>query len=169
ERLDQRQSQVQAFLELPLMERVAAPAQAPNLAVVSMDGGRIQILDRQAPGAEPSDPGVGSRPTPASPPEPPEDEDEADQDPHRHGHWREDKIGLLMTMTSEESSEDPCPQIPETFVNPLKIPKMVREIKRSVRVGEDGVAEAVADAPASELEECPEYTPPQVRVKSMVG
>ena len=31
------------------------------------------------------------------------------------GHWREDKIGLLMTMTSEESTTDPCPTIPETL------------------------------------------------------
>jgi hypothetical protein len=174
ERLEQRESQVQAFLELPLMERVAAPAHAPNLAVVSMDGGRIQILDRQAPAAEPSDPGACQRSTPASPPEPPEDEDEdeegeADQDQHCHGHWREDKIGLLMTMTSEESSEDPCPQIPQTLVNPLKIPKLAREIKRGIPAGEDGVAESVEDDPASPWEECAEYTPPKVRLKSMVG
>src|SRR5207244_9758526 len=42
ERVAQRASQVQAFLERPLMERVAAPAHAPDLAVVSMDGGRLQ-------------------------------------------------------------------------------------------------------------------------------
>jgi hypothetical protein len=169
ERLEQRESQVQAFLERPLMERVAAPASAPKLAVVSMDGGRIQILDRQAPAAEPSDTGACQRPAPASAPEPPEDEGEADQDPHRHGHWREDKIGLLMTMTSEESREDPCPKIPETFVNPLKIPKLVREIKRGLAAGEGGVSEPVEDDPVSPLEECAEYTPPKVRLKSMVG
>src|SRR3954453_20789605 len=72
-------------------------------------------------------------------------------------------------MTSEESSEDPCPKIPETFLNLLKIPKLVREIKRGVPAGEDGVAEPAEDDPASPLEECAEYTPPQVRVKSMVG
>jgi hypothetical protein len=171
ERLDQRASQVQAFLELPLMERVAAPAQAPDLAVVSMDGGRIQIRDRHAPAAGPSAAGAGPRPAPASPPEPAEGEGEgeADQDQHRRGHWREDKIGLLMTMTSEESSEDPCPQIPETYVNPLKIPTLVREIKRGLSAGEDGVAEPVEDDPASPLEECAEYTPPKVRLPSMVG
>jgi hypothetical protein len=169
ERVAQRESQVQAFLKLPLMERVAATAHSPNLAVVSMDGGRIQILDRHAPAAEPSAADPGPRPAPASPPVPPESEGEADQDQRRHGHWREDKIGLLMTMTSEESSEDPCPNIPETFVNPLKIPKLVREINRGLAAGEDGVAEPVEDEPASPLEESAEYTPPQVRLKSMVG
>jgi hypothetical protein len=171
ERLDQRASQVQAFLELPLMERVAAPAQAPDLAVVSMDGGRIQIRDRHAPTAGPSAAGAGPRPAPASPPEPAEGEGEgeADQDQHRRGHWREDKIGLFLTMTSEESSEDPCPEIPETFVNPLKIPTLAREIKRGVPAGEDGVAEPRQDDAARPLEECAEYTPPKVRLKSMIG
>jgi hypothetical protein len=173
ERLEQRESQVQVFLERPLMERVAAATHCPNLAVVSRDGGRIQILDRHAPAAEPSAAGACQEPAPAAPPEPPEGEgegeDEADQDPHRHGHWREDKIGLLMTMTSEESSEDPCPKVPETFLNLLKIPKLVREIKRGVPAGEDGVSEPVEDDPASPLEECAEYTRPQVRLKSMVG
>jgi hypothetical protein len=171
ERLEQRASQVQAFLELPLMERVAAPAHSPDLAVVSMDGGRLQILDRRAPAAGPSEAGGCETTAPASPQEPPESEpeSESDQDQRRKSHWREDKIGLLMTMTSEESNEDPCPMIPDIFVNPLKIPKLVREIKRGAAAGEDGVAEPVEDDPASPVEQCAEYTPPTVRVKSMVG
>ncbi len=173
ERLEQRTAEVQAFLELPLMERVAAPAHSPDLAVVSMDGGRLQILDRRAPAAEPSNAGPCETPTPASSPESPESESdhegELDQDEHRHGHWREDKIGLLMTMTSEVTNEDPCPELPTTFVNPLKIPTLVREIKRGVPAGKDGVSEPVEDDPASPLQECAEYTPPKVRVKSMVG
>jgi hypothetical protein len=173
ERLARRASEVQAFLELPLMERVAAPAHPPALALVSMDGGRLQILERHAPAAEPSAAGACARPAPPSPPEPPESESqgdgEADDDQHRHGHWREDKIGLLMTMTSEESCEDPCPQIPETFVNPLKIPTLAREINRGRAAGEDGVADPVEDDAASPLEECAEYTPPKVRLTSMVG
>jgi hypothetical protein len=173
ERVDQRESQVKAFLELPLMEKIAAPAHPPNLAVVSMDGGRLQILDRLSTAAEPSDAVPCEGVPPATPPEESESESEsqaeADQDHHRRGHWREDKIGLLMTMISEESKHDPCPMIPEKFVNPLGIPKLVREIKRGVPAGEDGVAERAEDDPANELEECAEYTAPKVRVKSMVG
>ena len=63
---------------------------------------------------------------------------------------------------------DPCPTIPETFVNPLRIPKLARAIKRGCPAGED----PVADPPGSDTEsdlESPEYTPPAVRVKSMVA
>lgn len=180
-----RESQVRAFLELPLMKRVAAQPHSPDLAVVSMDGGRLQILDRCAPAAGPSDAGTGPGSAPAAPPGPPpsdgvgesdaaggsEDDEDAEENPdrHRHGHWREDKIGLLMTMTSAEASRDPCPTIPETFVNPLKIPKLAREIKRGPAAGEDGVADPVEDDPASPVEERAEYEPPKVRLKSMVG
>ena len=179
ERLEQRAAQVQAFLDLPLMERVAAPAHSPDLAVVSMDGGRLQILDRSAAAAQASDAAPSEPPALPSPPARPasaaaaaaaaQGEGEGEAEPHCHGHWREDKIGLLMTMTSEESRADPYPELPETFVNPLKIPKLVREIKRGTPAGEDGVAEPAEDDPASPLEECAEYTPPKVRVKSMVG
>ena len=57
-----------------------------------------------------------------------------------------------MTMTSEASNHDPCPMVPETFVNPLGIPKLVREIKRGVPAGEDGVAERAEDDTTSNLE-----------------
>lgn len=195
ERVEQRESQVQAFLELPLMAKVAAPAHAPDLAVVSMDGGRLQILDRRVAAAAPSDAAPCESLPPAALPEPSEPNPaaeagpnparvpgriaaassetdpaaEAAADQHRRGHWREDKIGLLMTMTSEESKQDPCPMIPETFVNPLRIPKLVREIKRSGSAGADGVVEQGEDDASSELETCAEYSPPKVVVKSMVG
>ncbi len=202
ERVDQREKQVQAFLALPMMEKFATPvAHPPDLAVVSMDGGRLQIRDwpssdaalggvaspvaateppsitaaagvaspaaaveapveagpaGPAPGAEPAvEAGpTGSEPSPSQ---------------VRSGHWREDKIGLLMTMTSEESAVDPCPTIPETFVNPLRILKLARELKKK---GCTPGADAVADPAETEGEnplEGPEYTPPAVRVRSMVA
>ena len=86
----------------------------------------------------------------------------------RRGHWREDKIGLLMTMTSEESPVDPCPTIPEHFINPLRILKLVRELRTGCPPGVD----PVADPPETEEETPlpdPEYTPPAVRVRSMVA
>jgi len=73
-----------------------------------------------------------------------------------------------MTMTSKESAGDPCPTIPETFVNPLRIIKLARELHKGCAPSED----AVADPPDPEGDnplECPEYTPPTVRVKSMVA
>jgi hypothetical protein len=205
ERVDQREHQVETFLELPLMERLASPvAHTPDLAVVLMDGGRLQILDRRSnpsvaqsdataseahqPQSEQSDAQPQPEQSDAQPqsqqsdaqPQPkqssvqpqsqqPKSEEPAEGDQNRSGHWREDKIGLLMTMTSEKSSEDPCPKIPENFVNPLRIAKLAREIKRGVLAPDDAVAETIEDESGSKLEDCAEYTPPQVRLKSMVG
>ena len=133
-----------------------------------MDGGRLQILDR-GPNSVPEPTGTAQAETleAARPTEPSEPEPKPQPSQDRGGHWREDKIGLLMTMTSQESNQDPCPTIPETFVNPLRIAKLAREIKRGVPMGQD----AVAEPPECEegQEECGEYKPPEVRVKSMVG
>ncbi len=189
ERVDQREHQVETFLELPLIKRLASPvAHAPDLAVVLMDGGRLQILDRRSnpstaqcdatdpeahqPQPQPEQPHAQpqSEQSSAQPqPEQSKSEEPDDGNQTRTGHWREDKIGLLMTMTSKESSEDPCPRIPETFVNPLRIAKLAREIKRGVLASDDAVAETTEDESGTKPEECAEYTPPQVRVKSMVG
>jgi hypothetical protein len=38
----------------------------------------------------------------------------------RENHWREDKVGCLLTMTSEVTAIDPCPDIPKVFVDPLQ-------------------------------------------------
>jgi hypothetical protein len=191
ERIDQRQSQVQAFRALPVVEKFAAPvAPAPDLAVVSMDGGRLQIRDQpsgaavdpaaaravEATGpsrAEVADapeearsagsaPAVETRPAESAPAAEPSASEV------RSRHWREDKVGLLMTMTSAESAVDPCPTIPSTFINPLRIPKLVRALRKGCAPCED----AVAESPETEEEDPlvgPEYAPPEVRVKSMVA
>lgn len=171
ERVDQRDGEVRAFLEMPLMEKFAAPvAQAPDLAVVSMDGGRLQIRSR--PSGAATEGNVAGPTTPAAPSAAPagatEPASEAPAPEPRAGHWREDKIGLLMTMTSAVSAVDPCPTIPASFVDPLRILKLARELRKGCAATED----AVADPDASEeegLPECPRYTPPKVKVKSMVA
>ena len=114
ERVDQRDEAVQKFLALPLMDRCKSPVANPppesNVATVMMDGGRLQILDRSERDSDPT-------------------ETAADDPPERNGHWREDKIGLLMTLTSKVSMDDPCPTIPENFIDPTRIFKLAREIK----------------------------------------
>ena len=122
ERVEQRDEAVQEFLALPLMDRCKSPVANPppesNVASVMMDGGRLQILDRSK-----------------RDPDPTETADEGP--PERNGHWREDKIGLLMTMTSKVSPDDPCPEIPENFVDPTRIFKLAREIKGHVGTAKD--------------------------------
>jgi hypothetical protein len=130
ERVDQQDQSVREFLDLPLMEKLESPvAKPPDLAVVEMDGGRLQILDRS--GSE----GVADPESSA-----------------RRGHWREDKIGLLMTMTSQVFATDPCPEIPESFVDPTKILKLARELKSGVAASEDAVAEPIEKESEPEAE-----------------
>ena len=158
ERVLERDRDVQAYLDLPLMEKVSSPIEQPvDLAVVEMDGGRLQIFDRRAAMAPASEGEARAEGTGLQ-------VDEADEEEPRQGYWREDKIGVLMTMTSEVSATDPCPEIPEHFVDPTRILKLARAIKSGTSVPEqdepaaaDGTAESGPEVEAS-------WTPrPQMR------
>ena len=158
ERVAERDRDVSAYQALPLVKRKAAPTGviAPDLAVVGCDGGRLQIFDRRGQAVE---------------------TEKADADEGRSGrHWREDKIGLLMTMKSEESTSDPCPEIPKNFIDPTRILKLSRELKAKTAAPQEagkessepevGV-EALASGPSSTSE--PTWTPPEVIEKRLVG
>lgn len=149
ERCAERDAAVRTYLDLPLVERKAVPANvaAPDLAVVQMDGGRLQILDR------------GGTATPSA--TPPADAP--------NGHWREDKVGLLATMTSAASPTDPCPTIPEHFLEPLRMMKLTRDLKGSAGVTEDEVPAAAAPPDAAGVDSGSAYTAPAVATRSVVA
>jgi hypothetical protein len=156
ERVEQRNEAVQAFVALPLMDRCKSPVANPppesNVATVMMDGGRLQILDRSKRDSDLAE--------------------AADDDPpERNGHWREDKIGLLMTMTSKVSADDPCPEIPENFIDPTRIFKLAREIKGHVSGTKDGSTEPPESESMSDAEQNPDAatTTPKPRVRTMVA
>jgi hypothetical protein len=145
ERCGERDAEVKAYQQRPLVERKSVPegVTAPKLAVVQMDGGRLQILDRSASKS-------AGEPSPTS-------------------HWREDKVGLLATMTSEVHASDPCPTIPEHFVDPSRIVKLAREIK-----GGAGVSEADVTAESPSPDAVPADTPtsylaPSLEQRSVVA
>jgi hypothetical protein len=102
ERAVERDAQASAYEALPIPARRIVPADqpAPAVACVQMDGGRLQYFDRA---------------------EPQRNEDNT--------FWREMKVGCLWSMTSTVSVEDPCPQLPASFVDPERMQRMVREIK----------------------------------------
>lgn len=102
ERVVERDAQVAVYDALPIPARRIVPADqpTPTVACVQMDGGRLQFFDRA---------------------EPKRNEDDT--------FWREMKVGCLWSMTSKVSEEDPCPQLPASFVDPERMKKMVREIK----------------------------------------
>jgi hypothetical protein len=149
ERVAERQAEVAAYQARPLAERFAVPAGVtpPELAVVMTDGGRLQILDRRPP---PPDPPAGPAPVgePAAAPPAVDEGWEEEAGGHRPaGHWREDKVALLLTMQSAVAEVDPCPEIPAAFVDPTRIPKLVRELRKVAK--EEGAAVADGGAPAA--------------------
>ncbi len=154
ERVVERDEAVATYQALPLTQRKEVPAgvAAPDLAVVGCDGGRLQILERSGTPVE-------------------AEQAEDTEDGRRGKHWREDKIGLLQTMQSAVAASDPCPEIPEHFVDPTRILKLARELKKQSLPSE----EAVKEAPEPEVgvealaENSQVYEPPEVQEKRFVA
>jgi hypothetical protein len=145
ERVAEREEAVATYEALPLAEKHASQAgvAAPRVAAVLVDGGRLQIRDTANESEETA--GV--------------------EEGERQGHWREDRVGLLLAMESEATAVDPCSEIPEHFVDPTRILKLARELK-PVKVGEDAVAEpSVAEAHVATESASTgpkEYSPPEI-------
>jgi hypothetical protein len=154
ERVSQRNEAVTAFEALPLAEKHLSPGgvASPEVAVVMVDGGRLQIFERGADTAAAD-----------------EDED-VPAGRERGKHWREDKAALLLSMESEVSTADPCPEIPETFVDPTRILKLAREI-HAVSAGQDGVIEATDSSGGAEEAdvEPTRYKPPTIVSRRVIA
>lgn len=164
ERVAERDAEMAAYQALPLVEKFAVPAGVtpPDLAVVMADGGRLQILDRTAAAAAPPAEGAA---------EPVSAGAEAwDEEKVPSGHWREDKVGLLLTMHSDVSTLDPCPEIPPSFLDATRIPELVRELSRHVKEPADAVR-AVAETEAAEatVPDQTTYQPPQVEQRKVLA
>jgi hypothetical protein len=91
----------------------------------------------------------------------------AQQDEDNSRFWREEKIGLLMAMMSEPVLADPCPDIPETFVDPRRMGQLVQELGKRVPVAEEAAGPAVD--PAAGAEPTAVWRPPEVREKRLVA
>lgn len=103
ERIEQRDQAVERWQALPLPVQQRSPHDhVPSLAVVQVDGGRIQIRSDSEP-----------------------------SDQRQHSHWRETKAAVLLRMHSKEHSQDPCPTLPESFANVARMAQLSREIKGS--------------------------------------
>jgi hypothetical protein len=115
ERIDQRDAAGAAHQRLPLMakDRVADPGRScPPVAMVSIDGGRLQVR---------------SAPSQAS-------------EPERTSHWRESKVAVLETYQSDTSQADPDPDVPRCFLDVARTTRLVRGLGHALPVGlESGV------------------------------
>jgi hypothetical protein len=158
ERVVQRDAAVATFEALPLVEKFAAPqgVAPPKLAVVKVDGGRLQIRERD-----------GSQ-TPAVEAMPKATDEEFEEDPKANqGFWREDKLGVLLQMESEVSAVDPCPEIPPGFIDILRIPTLAREIGK-VAAQQEGDSPDLLEATDEAGDEAV-YEPPEVSHRTVVG
>jgi hypothetical protein len=173
ERCAERDQASQAFQQLPLVERkqapqviqdkalsvyVPAPVTAPDLAVAGVDGGRLQIIRRGAANATDAT---------AMPEAAASDEDSTE----RKGHWREDKIGLLMTMTSVPAATDPCPELPEHFKDPTRIVKLVRQLKTKKAATEEALQESPEPEKGQQAldDNAQQWQPPEVQTRALVA
>jgi hypothetical protein len=125
ERGAQRDAAVAAHAALPLMEKdgvARADRPCPAVAMVSVDGGRLQV--RTPPTR------AGAEPT-ATPSESPL----AAWEPPRTGHWRESKVAVLETYLGSVSDTDPDPDVPRCFLDLKRTAEMVRGLAHALPTG----------------------------------
>lgn len=119
----------------------SSAVEAPKLAVVMMDGGRYQRRDHFG-------------------------QEELPEENTRHKHWRESKIGCLLSMESDIHSSDPCGQIPDCFIHA----SAVREIAKIAE--KQGVEEVFAGETIEAIRaESPRtnYQPPQLLTRDVIA
>jgi hypothetical protein len=179
ERLAERDEQLEQFLRLPLLERCAGapegvvPPCAEQVAVVMADAGMLQLRDPARTPDQADTAAVGPRPDDQAdhdqPAEP--DGEDPDQDKPPPGrHWHEDKVGLALTMRSPVSTSDPCPQVPATFVDPDRVARLVRGLKKSAPLKEDEQerTDEVEEETADEADPA-EYQGPKLEQRRVVA
>lgn len=75
-------------------------------------------------------------------------------------HWHEYKAGVVQTLSSEIHASDPCPQIPETYLQRDRIDRLAREISQVAAVGESSCPQPPGES--SPAIEQPLVPPPEV-------
>lgn len=103
-RVTEREAQIAAWKQRPLMEKLTAPwgVKAPEVVCVSCDGGRLQRCDLPA---------------------------------DAKSHWCETKVGIALELQPQIHEADPCPQVPDAFLNLGRMDRLTREIKRAAPKG----------------------------------
>jgi len=147
-RITERTHNIESLKAMTIKERRTGSSAnpAPELAVEMMDGGRYQRRDR-----------FGKERLP--------------EEQVRHKHWRESKVGCLLSMQSETYSSDPCRQIPNCFAHA----SVVREIAKmsetldSEEVSANEVHEAVEAIGENTPEDRAEYKPPKLVTRDVLA
>jgi hypothetical protein len=109
ERVAERTASVEQFkaMELPKQQAGSKAVEPPEIGVISMDGGRYQRRDHF---------GDKDRPPEAN-------------------HWKEDKVGCLLSMTGCVHQSDPTPEFPEWLATSSAVAELAKMAEKT-RVSE---------------------------------
>ncbi len=88
-------------------------------------------------------------------------------------HWRETKVGCLLSMTSQVHQEDPCPRIPETFTRASVVQEIAQitgnsRLNASLAETSPGNDLASVSAMPCSDDEVP-YEPPKLESRDVVA
>lgn len=136
ERVAEREAQIEQFkaMDLPKQQAGSSAVEPPELAVTMIDGGRYQRRDHF---------GEGDRPI-------------------QEGHWREDKVGCLLSMESVTHDCDPTPRLPEWLTTSSAVAELA---KMAENQGVFKTSEPI-DSPAEEM---PSYPAPKLISREVVA
>jgi hypothetical protein len=139
-RLAERDDAVGQLQAMPFARRRegSRAATPPELAVISMDGGRYQRRDHFR--------------------------HQTDQETART-HWRETKVGCLLSMRSELHTHDPAPRFPTWLATSTAVAELA-EIAEKTNLS---TAETTAEEPAEPSDEILGYQPPQLLARDVVA
>jgi hypothetical protein len=106
ERVAEREAAVERFkeMDLPKQQIGSTAVDPPQIAVTAMDGGRYQRRDH-----------FGEKDRPA-----------------REKHWREDKVGCLLSMSGEMHENDPTPELPEWLATSSAVAELAKMAEKQV-------------------------------------
>jgi hypothetical protein len=183
ERSAERDALAEQFAAMPLTQRKdgvpagVVPPDDKHVAVVMADAGMLQLRadpDDDAAAKQATDQQETEQPTQGplvgTPQSPDAVVEDYDQDTPPGGrHWREDKVGLAMVMSSKVSQSDPSPEIPATFLDAERVAKIVRGLKKSAALqADDEQAEAAGEAEGQE-EPLDKYHGPKLKKRQVVA
>lgn len=179
-RVAERDEQVRAFCALPLSQRkdggpdgVAAP-DCQHVAVVMADAGMMQMRAEPTDQAEQLPDGSSDSPQATRQADgfaATESDDDPDQQKAPGGrHWHEDKVGLVLTMRSGVCQNDPCVDIPDTFIDAERVAAIVKGLKKSAALqAQDEQSQQPEEAAESKATEKAEYEGPKLIQRQVVA
>jgi len=139
ERVAERKAAVEQFeeMDLPKQQVGSTAVDPPQIAVTEMDGGRYQRRDH-----------FGEKDGRAN-----------------ENHWREDKVGCLLSMSGDMHESDPTPELPEWLASSSAVAELA---KMAEKQGGSEASEPIQDQPTETPDEAT-YPSPTLLSREVVA